>query len=88
MQAAVYLLCFATSVACTVLLVRGYRQSQVKLLLWASVCFGALTINNVLLVLDMLIFADIDLRPYRHLSALAAVLVLLYGFIWETDGDA
>jgi hypothetical protein len=31
------------------------------------------------------VFLDIDLWPYRQAAMLAALGVLLYGFIWETD---
>jgi hypothetical protein len=37
-------------------------------------------------VLDMLVFpTQIDLRPVRLWLSLAAVAVLLFGFIWDED---
>lgn len=83
--AAVFLLCFATSVVCLVLLIRAYLNSKSRLLFWAAACFVLLAINNGLMFLDMVIVPDDDLRLIRHLSALAAISTLLYGFIWDTE---
>jgi hypothetical protein len=33
----------------------------------------------------MVVFPDIDFRPVRLVAALAGMLVLLYGFIWDAD---
>lgn len=83
---ALYLLAALTSVACMVLLFRGYARAGVRLLFWSALCFVGLSINNVLLFVDMAIFpTEIDLRLYRLLAALAGVLCLLYAFIWETE---
>ena len=85
-QALVYLLCMLTSIACLVLLVRGYRRTRAKLLLWCSLCFVGLAINNMLVVLDeVLTGPEIDLRPVRAVFQLAALAVLIYGFVWEAD---
>ncbi len=82
----VYLLCLVTSVACAVLLVRSYLRERARLLLWSSVCFSLLALNNLIVVIDMLVLKDIDLTPWRQASALAAVSVLLFGFIWRSEG--
>jgi hypothetical protein len=74
-----------TSFSCTVLLFRGYRRRHIRLLMWSALCFGGLTINNVVLFLDLVIFPDIDLRPIRLISALVGMLFLLYAFIGDTD---
>ena len=45
-----------------------------------------LALNNLLLFVDVVIFpVEVDLLPYRQLTSLLAVGVLLYGFIWEAD---
>ncbi len=80
-----YLLALVTSLACMVLLFRAYAASGMRLLLWSALCFVGLTLNNVLLFLDLVIFTEVDLRPYRLVSALAGLLFLLYGFIWEAE---
>ncbi|HEX2198257.1 MAG TPA: DUF5985 family protein [Burkholderiales bacterium] len=81
-----YLLAALTSVACMVLLFRGYARNGARLLLWSALCFVGLSINNVLLFFDFVVFpTQVDLRVYRLLAALAGVLFLLYAFIWETE---
>lgn len=83
--AAVYLLCFLTSSACALLLVRSYRRTYARLLLWSALCFGFLAGNNLLVVIDMLVLPDFDFRIARHLMALTAVILLLFGFIWDLE---
>jgi hypothetical protein len=74
------------SLACTVLLFRGYARSGIRLLFWSALCFVCLTANSVLLFVDLVVFpADIDLRPHRLLATLVGLLFLLYGFIWEAE---
>jgi hypothetical protein len=81
-----YLLAPVTSVACMLLLFRAYAASGMRLLLWSALCFVGLSVNNVVLFFDLVVFAaEVDLRPYRLLSALAGLLFLLYGFIWEAE---
>ena len=79
------LLAALTSLACTVLLFRAYAARGPRLLLWSALCFVGLSVNNVLLFLDLNIFLEMDLRPYRLAAALAGLLFLLYGFIWEAE---
>jgi len=74
-----------TSLACMGLLFRAYAASGVRLLLWSALCFVFLSLNNVLVFFDLVIFPQIDLRPYRLVSALVGVLFLLYGFILEAE---
>ncbi|HVV81850.1 MAG TPA: DUF5985 family protein [Kofleriaceae bacterium] len=83
MPEAVYSLCFLTSLLCAVLLVRSYLRSRTKLLLWSSVCFVGLAVNNLFLVLDRMVFLDVDLALPRQASALVALLVLIFGLIHE-----
>ena len=42
--------------------------------------FVFLSANNVFLVLDLVVFPDVNFLIWRNLSALAAIAVLLYGF--------
>lgn len=85
-KSAVYLLCLGTSVVCLILLVRSYLRSRMRLLLWSALCFVFLSVNNLLLFVDVVVLpTEVDLLPLRQLSSLIAVSVLLYGFIWEAD---
>lgn len=78
----VFLLCAVTSLACSVLLLRGYLRSRQRLLLWSSLCFAGLFLNNALLLVDSRVNADMGL--VRTLPALAGVMLLLYGLIWDS----
>jgi hypothetical protein len=84
---AVYLLCFATSSACALLLARSYRRTGARLLLWSSLCFFLLAANNLVVVLDLLVVPQHDLRLVRLSLSLSAVAVLLFGFIWDMGED-
>jgi hypothetical protein len=84
MATAIYVLCLLTSAACAALLLRGYAQTRVRLLLWSGLCFLGLALNNLLLVVDLRVLPETDLSVYRTLPALFGVLVLIYGMIWET----
>jgi hypothetical protein len=81
----VYLLCFLTSLACAVLLGRSYASTRARMLLWSAVCFGFLALANLFVMFDMLVFPDISLRSVRLWLSLAAVAILLFGFIWDQD---
>ena len=85
--AIVYVLCFLTSSACVWLLGRSYAENRTRLLLWSSVCFAFLAANNLVLVLDLVVWPEPDLRLPRLLLALAAVVSLIWGFIWEVEED-
>jgi hypothetical protein len=39
----------------------------------------------VLLVIDKLVLVDVNLQTWRLLAALLAVLLLLFGLIWEEE---
>lgn len=83
--AAVYLLCFLTSAACALLLARSYRATATRLLLWSALCFVFLALNNLVLFVDLALLPGWDFRVLRHLLALAALVVLLFGFIWDRE---
>ena len=86
LAALIYTICALTSILCTALLWRSWRGAGHRLLFWAALCFGGLSVNNVLLVLDRVVFpVQVDLYLWRLLAALAAVLLLLYGLVWEEE---
>jgi hypothetical protein len=82
----VYVLCMVTSMLCAGLLLRSYRNNRTRLLMWSSLCFVGLAINNVLLLVDLAIVPDIDLRLLRTGSGVIAVGLLAFGLIWERNG--
>jgi len=79
----VYILCALTALACSALLLRGYYRSKARLLLWAGLCFGMLSLNNALVFVDVVSVPEIDLSLWRTLPALIGVFLLIYGLIWE-----
>jgi len=81
--ATVYILCSLTSLACAVLLLRGYLRNGVRLLLWSGLCFVGFALNNVLLFIDLVVLPNTDLALVRTLPALAGLLVLIFGLVWE-----
>ncbi len=80
-----YALATITSFACTAFLLRGYLRSRVRLLFWSSLCFVGLTVSNILLFADFVIFPTADLRLVRLIASMAGLVCLLYAFIWESD---
>jgi hypothetical protein len=86
MAETVYVLCAVTSIACAVMLFRGYARSRMRLLLWSSLCFVGLALNNVLLFVDKVLLSEtVDLQLYRSGTALAALTLLVFGLIWDTE---
>ena len=83
--ALLYLLCLLTSLLCAGLLWRAYRRSRAPLLAWSAGCFALLALNNLFVVTDMLVLTGSNLTLWRQGASLAAVGVLLYGFIWEAE---
>ena len=83
--AIVYVIEACTSAACATLLMRGYIRGRKKLLLWSGLCFTILSISNLLIFVDLVLFPDVDLYRYRLGSASVAMLLLLYGLIWESE---
>lgn len=81
----VYTLCFATSTLCAYLLGRSFHRTRSRLLFWSALCFVLLAVVNFVVVLDMLVYPEVDMRPLRLWLSLAAVSVLLFGFIWDED---
>jgi hypothetical protein len=84
MAEAVYVLCSLTSLFCAGLLIRSFRRQRTRLLLWSSLCFIGIALNNALLVLDLIVVPATDLSLLRTAVATAAMLLLLVGLIWES----
>ena len=85
MAAVIYALCAVTSLVCAVLLLRAYGASRTSLLLWSGLCFAGLTANNVLLVVDRIALPLTDLTTLRLAVGFFALMLLLFGLIWEND---
>jgi hypothetical protein len=81
----VYLSCALTSVGCAGLLLRRYTQRRTRLLLWSSLCFAGLAVNNVLLFADLVLAPATDLAIWRAATGLGSVLLLVHGLIWDSE---
>ena len=86
MGAAVYILGTVTTLLCAVLLLRGYLRTRTRLLLWSALCFFGLAVSNLLIFVDLVIYPNLDLYLWRLLTAAVAMMILLYGLIWEGEG--
>lgn len=85
-QSAVYLLCVITSASCALLLARNYLRTKVRLLLWSALSFAFMALNNLIVFVDIVLLPQVTgFTPFRLGASLAAVSILLYGFVWEGD---
>lgn len=88
MDKLIYTLCALTALACAVLLLRAWARTRARLLLWSGLCFTGLTANNVILIVDRLVFpTEVDLLPVRLALGLASVWVLAIALVMETSDD-
>jgi Family of unknown function (DUF5985) len=71
---------------CAVLLLRAYAGVRKRLLLWSGLCFAGLTLSNALLIIDLQVLpTEIDLYSWRLGVAAIAMLLLVYGLIFESE---
>jgi hypothetical protein len=85
MASVVYALCAVASLLCAFLLLRGYRATHAKLLLWKTLGFFLIALNNVLLVVDKVLLPDVNMAIIRILPALLGMVVILVGLVWHAD---
>jgi hypothetical protein len=85
MASLVYGLGFVVTFVCALLLWRAYLRVHSRLLFWSGLCFIGLTLSNGLLVVDLVFVPEANLYVWRLITAAAAMLVLLFGLVWESD---
>ena len=87
MGSIVYILCALTSAACAAMLLRGYLRSRARFLLWSSLCFAALFLNNLLLMIDRVLVPDREwINPaWRSAVALVGLSLLIFGLVWDAE---
>lgn len=79
MEGAIYLLCATTALVCALLLLRGFQRNRTRLLLWCGLCFLALTLDNLFVFVDLVLFPEVDLSAISISAALVgAVLLQVY----------
>lgn len=80
----IYALCALTALACAVMLLLGARRTGSRMLLWSGLCFCGLALTNGMVALDALLpHGPTVLGPLRLGISLAALMLLLYGLIFE-----
>jgi hypothetical protein len=84
-EATIYLMCVCTSALCAWLLIAAFVRRRQSLLLWSAMCFCLLAVNNLLVFTDLIVLPEVDLSMARLLTALAAGMLLLCGFIWGME---
>jgi len=86
MATIIYGLCAVTSALCASLLLHAYRRTAYRLLFWSGLFFAVATVNNIMLMVDKLIFpVEIDLGIPRYLVALAGLGCLFKGLIFDEE---
>jgi hypothetical protein len=85
MAPALFVATCLTTLLCAILLLRAYVAVRRRLLLWSGLCFIGLTVSNLLVIADLVLFPTIDLYSYRLASEAIALALLLYGLIWESQ---
>jgi hypothetical protein len=66
------------------MLFRGYFRSRVRLLFWAGLCFVGLMIDNIIIFVDVVVVPDVSLAVVRKLPGLLALVLLIFGLVWES----
>jgi len=85
MERTVYILGALVGLICAVLLLRAYGRVKQRLLLWSGLCFAGLTISNLLVFIDLILFPEVNLYMWRLGTAVVAMLLLVYGLVWESE---
>ena len=83
MAGVVYMLCALTSLACAILLFRGYAENKFRLLFWSGIGFTGFTLNNILLFLDQEVIHHVDLSIFRTIPGAVGIIIMVYGLITE-----
>ena len=85
MAPALYIVTCMTTLLSAILLLRAYGRVRKRLLLWSGLCFVGLTLSNLLVIADLVLFPTVDLFSYRLVAAAISMALLLYGLIWESQ---
>jgi len=86
MAEAVYLLCALMSAGCAVMLLRTYARRRSRILLWSSLGFVGLALNNALLFVDLVVLPpSVDLSTVRSGVGAVATLLLVIGLVWDVE---
>jgi hypothetical protein len=79
---AIYILHTAVNLLCSILLLRAYSRVRKRLLFWSGLYFAGTTLVNALVFVDLVVFPEVDLYPFRLGISLIAAGMLVFGLIW------
>lgn len=85
MKAALIVVTTLILLLCSALLLRGFLHSRARMLLSSALCFAGLTLANALIFVDLYLVPEVDLHTARLAVTAAALGILIFGFIWESD---
>jgi len=86
METAVYTVGTLVALLCSVLLLSASRRSKKRLLLWSGLCFAGLALSNALVIVDLVLYpTSLDLYRYRLAIGAVAMLVLVFGLVWDRE---
>ena len=85
MAALIYVLGVLVTGVSSTLLLASYVRVRRRFLLWSGLCFAGLAASNALLVIDLVLLPEVNLYVWRLAVAAGAMLVLVYGLVWESE---
>jgi hypothetical protein len=84
MAAYVYALCALLSMGCTWMLLKQYRRSRVAIVLWTLIGFFGVSLNNILLFIDLMIGPAYDLTMIRLFVSFFGLGISVSGLLWDS----
>lgn len=79
-----FILCAVTSLLSGVLLWRAARGPTLRLLRWSAAFFFGMTLNNLLLFVDVVTGPDVNWTTPANVVAVLSIIGLIYALIWES----
>ena len=85
MAALVYLMCTVTSAICAALLLREYRRTASRVLLWCGLAFAGFTVGNAMVFTDVILVPSLNLATVRAIVNWGATTVLVVALLWDLE---
>lgn len=85
MAALVYLMCTVASAACALLLLREFRRTSSRVLLWCGLAFVGFTLSNALVLTDVVLLPGWNLATARAMVNWLATTVLVVALVWDLE---
>ncbi|MBY0546466.1 MAG: hypothetical protein K2W95_04200 [Candidatus Obscuribacterales bacterium] len=84
MGTVIYALCAIASIVCFGLLFRSAVASKQRLIFWTAFCFFLLSIQNIILFIDLTVISQTDLSIWRTSAGFVGCSGLLFALLWES----